>query len=132
MPYQAGEAHITTWINGLALVFAVYLAVLRAVELEPASLFGAGFVPCTALALVAGACVVQFCANMVTAHGVGNGSSLVICTGIVTGTHAYVFTWLVVTQGGIGRGHSQLTGGMVQKEAQKNRRQGIRLHTLWY
>ncbi|KAG1665642.1 hypothetical protein FOA52_011236 [Chlamydomonas sp. UWO 241] len=81
---KAGEAHITTWINGLSLILAVYLAVLRAVELEPAALFSSGFIPGTALALVAGSCVVQFCANMITAHGVGNGSSLVICTGIVT------------------------------------------------
>ena len=44
-----------------------------------------GFIFSTALALVAGSCIVNYCANMITAHGIGNGSTLVICTGIVTG-----------------------------------------------
>ncbi len=60
-------------------------ACLRACELEGAALFTGGFVPCTALALVAGSCIIQYTANVITASGIGNGSTLVICTGIVTG-----------------------------------------------
>ncbi len=63
----------------------MHQACIKACELESAALFTHNFVPCTAMALVAGSCVIHFCANMVTAYGIGNGSSLVISMGIVSG-----------------------------------------------
>ena len=64
-------------------------ALVRALELEPCALAGAGglfgFVPLTMLALVAGSCCIHMCASTITAFGLGNGSSLVICAGIITG-----------------------------------------------
>jgi preprotein translocase subunit SecY len=39
----------------------------------------------TTLALVAGSFMIHHCANTITAAGVGNGSTLVICMGIITG-----------------------------------------------
>eukprot|EP00955_Chlamydomonas_euryale_P040098 351595-Chlamydomonas_euryale.AAC.1 len=81
---QAGEAHITGWINALSLFFAVYLATLRAVELEKAALFSSGFVPLTALALVSGACITQ-----VRAAGVEGGCGECGCGGRVWGARVW-------------------------------------------
>jgi preprotein translocase subunit SecY len=58
---------------------------MRGLELAPYSLCGQGFVLQTALALIAGSFMIQHCANTITSAGVGNGSTLVICTGIITG-----------------------------------------------
>ena len=58
---------------------------MRALELAPYALYGGGFVLQTVLALVAGSFMMQHCANTITAAGIGNGSTLVICMGIVTG-----------------------------------------------
>lgn len=60
-------------------------AVHKALELAPYALYSQGFVLQTALALVAGSFMIHQCANTVTAAGVGNGSTLVICMGIITG-----------------------------------------------
>ncbi|GFR45542.1 hypothetical protein Agub_g6935, partial [Astrephomene gubernaculifera] len=70
----------------MALGFAVYLALLRALQLRPAALCGGGgpFVPLTGLALVAGSAVTQMCAATISAAGLGNGSSLVICANIMS------------------------------------------------
>lgn len=81
---KGGDALISLWTNNMALVIAVFLAVQRAIELQPSAIFTHGFVPLTAMSLVAGSCVVHFCAGVVTTSGLGNGTSLVICTGIVT------------------------------------------------
>lgn len=35
-------------------------------------------------ALVAGSCIINFCAEVISAHGIGNGSSLVICCAIIS------------------------------------------------
>ena len=71
-------------INNTALALALWAAVARARELLPYALLPQWFVPQTAVALMAGAFMVQHCANAITAGGVGNGSTLVICLGIVT------------------------------------------------
>eukprot|EP00198_Chlamydomonas_reinhardtii_P008179 XP_001697516.1 preprotein translocase secY subunit [Chlamydomonas reinhardtii] len=85
---RTGEATINSASHTLALGFAVYAALVRALELEPCALAGAGglfgFVPLTMLALVAGSCCIHMCASTITAFGLGNGSSLVICAGIIT------------------------------------------------
>lgn len=60
-------------------------AVMRALELAPYAVCGQGFVLQTSLALIAGSFMIHHCANTITAAGVGNGSTLVICTGIITG-----------------------------------------------
>lgn len=60
-------------------------AVTRALELAPYAVAGQGFVLQTALALIAGSFMIHHCANTITAAGVGNGSTLVICMGIITG-----------------------------------------------
>lgn len=57
----------------------------RALELAPFALASQGFVLQTSLALIAGSFMIQHCANTITAAGVGNGSTLVICMGIITG-----------------------------------------------
>lgn len=59
---------------------------MRALELAPYALYSQGFVVQTTLALVAGSFMIHHCANTITAAGVGNGSTLVICMGIITGT----------------------------------------------
>ncbi|KAG2440274.1 hypothetical protein HXX76_004386 [Chlamydomonas incerta] len=85
---RTGEAVINSASHTLALGFAVYAALVRALDLEPCALAGTGgltgFVPLTMLALVAGACCIHMCASTITAFGLGNGSSLVICAGIIT------------------------------------------------
>ncbi|KAG2455040.1 hypothetical protein HYH02_000865 [Chlamydomonas schloesseri] len=85
---RTGEAVINSASHTLALGFAVYAALLRALELEPCALAGGGglfgFVPLTMLGLVAGSCCIHMCASTITAFGLGNGSSLVICAGIIT------------------------------------------------
>ena len=81
---KGGDALLNLWINRMALLMAAYLALQRAIELQPSAVFAYGFIPLTALSLVAGSCVMHFCAGIVTAFGLGNGTSLVICTGIVT------------------------------------------------
>jgi preprotein translocase subunit SecY len=59
--------------------------VTRSLELAPYALAGQGFVLQTSLALIAGSFMIHQCANTITAAGVGNGSTLVICMGIITG-----------------------------------------------
>jgi preprotein translocase subunit SecY len=59
--------------------------VMRALELAPYALYSQGFVVQTTLSLVAGSFMIHHCANTITAAGVGNGSTLVICMGIITG-----------------------------------------------
>lgn len=81
---KTGEAQITLYTNMIALVIAVYSALFRAFQLSPSALFSSCFIPCTALTLVAGSCIVMYCANIISSSGIGNGSSLIICTGIVT------------------------------------------------
>ncbi len=60
---------------------------VRAFELEPCAVFGGGglFLPKTVLALVSGSACIHMCASTITASGLGNGSSLVICSSIITG-----------------------------------------------
>ncbi|KAI8473294.1 MAG: pre protein translocase secY subunit [Monoraphidium minutum] len=81
---KAGEAEINGVINNLALVFALWTAFSRARELLPYALLQQWFVPQVTAALVAGTFMVQHCANTITAGGIGNGSTLVICMGIIT------------------------------------------------
>ncbi|KAF6257493.1 pre protein translocase secY subunit [Scenedesmus sp. NREL 46B-D3] len=81
---KGGEALINDRINYLALGFALYTGVTRALELAPYALYSQGFVVQTTLALVAGSFMIHHCANTITAAGVGNGSTLVICMGIIT------------------------------------------------
>ncbi|GLI64245.1 hypothetical protein VaNZ11_007444 [Volvox africanus] len=83
---RTGEALINSTTNLLALGFAVYLGLVRAFELEPCAVFGGGglFLPQTVLALVAGSACIHMCASTMTAFGLGNGSSLVICSSIIT------------------------------------------------
>jgi preprotein translocase subunit SecY len=59
--------------------------IVRALELAPYALYSQGFVVQTTLALVAGSFMIHHCANTITSSGVGNGSTLVICMGIITG-----------------------------------------------
>lgn len=54
-------------------------------ELAPYAVCSQGFVVETSLALIAGSFMIHHCANTITAAGVGNGSTLVICMGIITG-----------------------------------------------
>lgn len=58
---------------------------MRALELVPYAVCSQGFVVQTSLALIAGSFMIHHCANTITAAGVGNGSTLVICMGIITG-----------------------------------------------
>jgi preprotein translocase subunit SecY len=58
---------------------------MRAFELAPYAVASQGFVVQTSLALIAGSFMIHHCANTITAAGVGNGSTLVICMGIITG-----------------------------------------------
>ncbi|GIL45355.1 hypothetical protein Vafri_2609 [Volvox africanus] len=83
---RTGEALINSTTNLVALGFAVYLGLVRAFELEPCAVFGGGglFLPQTVLALVAGSACIHMCASTMTAFGLGNGSSLVICSSIIT------------------------------------------------
>ncbi|GLC37261.1 hypothetical protein PLESTB_001142600 [Pleodorina starrii] len=83
---RTGEAAINSTTNMAALGIALYLGLVRAVELEPCAVFGGGgwFLPSTVLALVAGSSCIHMCASTITAHGLGNGSSLVICASIIT------------------------------------------------
>ncbi|EFJ48697.1 hypothetical protein VOLCADRAFT_90455 [Volvox carteri f. nagariensis] len=83
---RTGEALINSTTNLVALCFAVYLGLVRAFELEPCAVLGGGgmFVPQTVLALVAGSACIHMCASTITAFGLGNGSSLVICSSIIT------------------------------------------------
>lgn len=81
---KGGEALINDKINWLALIFAIYSAVMRALELAPYAVCSQGFVVETSLALIAGSFMIHHCANTITAAGVGNGSTLVICMGIIT------------------------------------------------
>jgi preprotein translocase subunit SecY len=63
----------------------------KAIQLQQYALLGSGgplFLPLTALALVAGACITQYCAGLITATGLANGPSVVICAGIATGERA--------------------------------------------
>jgi len=80
---RSGQAFITSVINSLALLVAVYLALIKSYSLLPFALFSASFVPHTTLSLVAGSAIIQHCANIITASGIGNGSSLVICMSIM-------------------------------------------------
>jgi len=89
---KGGEALINDRTNWLALAFAAYAAFARVRELAPYAAVSAGVASAastwnpwlTALALVAGAQATHHCAGAVTASGVGNGSTLVICAGIAT------------------------------------------------
>ncbi|KAG2483194.1 hypothetical protein HYH03_017929 [Edaphochlamys debaryana] len=83
---RTGEAVLNAFSNNLAVAFAVILALVKALELQPCALYGAAssFLPGTVLALVAGGCVIHFAANTITAYGLGNGSSLVICSSIIS------------------------------------------------
>ncbi len=69
---------------------------MRAWELAPyavlsssagagAAAYQQGFILQTSLSLRAGSFMIHHCANTITAAGVGNGSTLVICMGIITG-----------------------------------------------
>ena len=58
---------------------------LRAFELLPFALFAKGFVTNTMIALMAGCFMIHHCANTITNSGIGNGSTLVICMGIISG-----------------------------------------------
>ncbi len=58
---------------------------LKAFELEPFALLASGFIAKTCITLVAGSAILQFCATTITAHGIGNGTTLVIVTSIVSG-----------------------------------------------
>jgi hypothetical protein len=60
-------------------------AVMRGLELAPYAVASQGFLVQTSLALIAGSFMIHHCANIITAAGVGNGSTLVICMGIITG-----------------------------------------------
>eukprot|EP00879_Flechtneria_rotunda_P019900 GHRR01020916.1.p1 GENE.GHRR01020916.1~~GHRR01020916.1.p1 ORF type:complete len:458 (+),score=125.90 GHRR01020916.1:187-1560(+) len=82
---KGGEALINDRINYLALLFALYAAFMRAMELAPYALYSQGFVVQTTLALIAGSFMIHHAANTITAAGVGNGSTLVICMGIIIG-----------------------------------------------
>lgn len=62
---------------------------MRALELAPYAVVSQGFVIQTSLALIAGSFMIYHCANTITAAGVGNGSTLVICMGIITGGWAH-------------------------------------------
>ncbi|KAJ9510346.1 hypothetical protein QJQ45_015810 [Haematococcus lacustris] len=82
---RTGQATITSYMNSLSLAVAVYMGLLKALQLSPYAVLGGGsmFLPTTTLALVAGAAVVQYCSSLVTSDGLGNGTSLVICSNIV-------------------------------------------------
>jgi preprotein translocase subunit SecY len=58
---------------------------MRALELAPYAVASQGFLLQTSLALIAGSFMIHHCANTITAAGVGNGSTLVICMGIIAG-----------------------------------------------
>jgi preprotein translocase subunit SecY len=58
---------------------------MRALELAPYAVASQGFLLQTSLALIAGSFMIHDCANTITAAGVGNGSTLVICMGIIAG-----------------------------------------------
>lgn len=60
-------------------------ALLRAFELEPFALVTSHFIGKTCITLMAGSAILQFIANTITAHGIGNGTTLVIVTSIVSG-----------------------------------------------
>jgi preprotein translocase subunit SecY len=60
-------------------------ALLRAFELEPYALITSHFIIKTCITLMAGSSILQFIANTITAHGIGNGTTLVIVTSIVSG-----------------------------------------------
>ncbi|MEW5305734.1 MAG: hypothetical protein WDW36_008253 [Sanguina aurantia] len=92
---KRGEAHLKSYVAMLALAFGVYSGVSRAQELAPYAIFSSGFVFNAVAALVAGSCIINFCAEVISAHGIGNGSSLVICCAIIsdyTGTIHSVLT----------------------------------------
>jgi hypothetical protein len=64
---------------------ALLQALLRAFELEPFALVTSHFIGKTCITLMAGSAILQFIANTITAHGIGNGTTLVIVTSIVSG-----------------------------------------------
>jgi preprotein translocase subunit SecY len=53
--------------------------------MAPYALFTSGFIPSTMLALMAGCFMIHHAANTITHLGIGNGSTLVICMGIISG-----------------------------------------------
>jgi preprotein translocase subunit SecY len=71
--------------SAAVLLLTCVQGIMRALELAPYALYSQGFVVQTTLALVAGSFMIHHCANTITAAGVGNGSTLVICMGIITG-----------------------------------------------
>ncbi|KXZ41387.1 hypothetical protein GPECTOR_501g464 [Gonium pectorale] len=75
---RSGEAVLNSASNTMALGFAVYGGLMRALELQSCALYGGGglFVPLTVLSLVAGSCIIHMAASTITAFGLGNGSSL--------------------------------------------------------
>jgi preprotein translocase subunit SecY len=97
---KGGEALLNERTNWLALAFACYGALVRVRELAPyaigvaatdaaaaaaAAAASSSWQPwLAALALIGGAQATHHCASAVTASGVGNGSTLVICAGIAT------------------------------------------------
>jgi preprotein translocase subunit SecY len=81
---KGGEALLNDRTNWLALAFAAYAAFARVRELGPFAIAPTWNPWLTGLALVAGAQATHHCAGAVTASGVGNGSTLVICAGIAT------------------------------------------------
>lgn len=81
-------------------------ACLRAFQLQPYALFTSNFIPATTLTLVAGSCITNYCANLITSAGIGNGSSLVICTGIVTGKELHSRLLISSAEAGHNKVHS--------------------------
>lgn len=82
---KAGEAEINRYMYTIAGTMALMEGLYRAWELLPfASVHWSAFMASTALVLTAFASITHHCANMITAYGISNGSTLVICMSIIT------------------------------------------------
>ena len=78
-----GASMIKVWTQTLAVAFAVVQGANRAIELRHFALRQAGSVVTeTMMHLVAGAMLLRWAVDQNSAHGMGDGISLLICAGI--------------------------------------------------
>jgi len=86
---EMGRKKITQWTRYLTVVLSAVQSFGIAVSLEKAGDFvtnpGAGFILMTMLTLTTGSAFIMWLGEQITERGIGNGMSLLIFAGIVTG-----------------------------------------------
>lgn len=109
---KVGMAMIQNAVNTVAGVVIVVMAFVKALEWAPHALHPKGFVGCCALALTAGACIMEQCSRAITAYGIGNGYTVLIVMAVASEySHTLQNVLTYVEAGAVSAGQLAVLGG---------------------